>query len=145
MDLRFVLASDNSRIQKRFNMAYLSDECEYIPSYNIAPGDYTIVLTDYQKKIMHSYRFWMLIKPGKVITTIRAEGNRNLDDDPYYTGSKAIFLQPEFKTLIRTNRCLVLVDAIIIGHDENRPYLVYMRGKNRPFTLAGIYRTRKET
>ena len=68
---------------------------------------------------------------------VRAEGNRNINDDPFYTGSKAIFLQPELQTIIRTQRCLVLADAFVVNMEN--PHLVYMRNKKRPFAFAGVW------
>jgi putative SOS response-associated peptidase YedK len=70
---------------------------------------------------------------------IRAEGDRNAEDNSTYKGSKAIFLKPEFNRLIRYQRCLVLADAFVVGIDKNKPHLVYLRDKKRPFAFAGIW------
>ena len=74
---------------------------------------------------------------------MRAEGKRNLSDDPNYTGSKAIFLEPEFKSLIRSQRCLVIADGFILKSNK-KAYLIYLRDKKRPFAFAGIWNKSKD-
>ena len=74
---------------------------------------------------------------------VRAEGDRNSVDNPNYKGSKAIFLKPEFHRLIRYQWCLVLADAFVVSIDTGTPYLVYLRGKQRPFSFAGIWNRTK--
>ena len=156
---RFVLASNYNRIQSRYDMASLQEGETYIPSFNIVPdsGAYVIIpehniqpsllpfspsMQSYfeEKKPNISIRSFMFGLQGVERDTkyfIRAEGDRNINNDPNYTGSKAIFLQPKYKKIIREQRCLVLADAFIIGIEK--PYLVYMRGKQRPFTFAGVW------
>lgn len=135
----YILASHIERVAKRFSMARLpGSEC-YEPSYNISQGSTAYVITNSQTKDIRSFRFGITGLGKKfpdVTCFVRSEGNRNLKDDPFYTGSKAIFLQPELRTIIRSQRCLVLADAFIVG--EN-PHLVYLRHKKRPFAFAGIW------
>ena len=70
---------------------------------------------------------------------IRAEGDRNKNDDPDYAGSKAIFLKSEFSRIIRQQRCLVLADAFVVSIESKSPYVVYLRNKKRPFAFAGMW------
>ncbi|RIJ45508.1 SOS response-associated peptidase [Maribellus luteus] len=138
---RFILASNIDRVKARFNMAHFADAVTYEPNYNIAAGDEVYVITDAVKKEIHKFRFGLNVQKRNNIQTlhfIRAEGNRNLQDDPHYSGSRAIFLQPEFKQLIRQQRCMILADAFIVGIESN-PHLVYLRDKQRPFAFAGLY------
>ncbi len=134
----FVLASNFKRIENRFSMAKLPDLVDYKPSYNISVGDSCYIINNNQTKEIQSFEFGLRCNDS-ILPFVRSEGNRNLDDNPNYTGSKAIFLKPEYSRLIRFQRCLVLADALIIGISDNKPYLVYLRGKQRPFAFAGIW------
>lgn len=157
---RYVLASSYQRIRAKFDMASLPEGEEYIPAYNLAPGSPAYVLisglntnSDTRNLIPILQSYFEERKPTKVIRAfqwglqgvekntvnfIRAEGDRNLNNDPNYTGSKAIFLKPQYKRIIREQRCLVLVDAFIIGIDQ-KPYLVYLKDRKRPFGFAGLW------
>lgn len=159
---RFALASNYDSIQKRFDMASLPEGEEYSPSFNIALGGsaYVVVselnvqssqlniaprLRSYFEeskptKAIRSFRFGLQGVEKEKKYFIRAEGDRNLNNDSNYTGAKAIFLKPKYKRIIREQRCLVLADAFIVGL-EHKPYLVYMRNKKRPFAFAGVWNT----
>jgi len=141
---RFVLASDFKRIEARFSMAKLPDLVEYKPSYNINVGDSCYVINNNQTKEILSFEFGLRCSDS-ILPFVRAEGDRNLDDNPNYHGSKAIFLKPEFNRLIRYQRCLVLADAFVIGIGDKKPHLVYLRDKKRPFAFAGIWDRIKTT
>ena len=139
---RYILASSFDRISKRFNMARLPDSEGYEPSYNIGCGGIAYVITDEVTRKIYSFKFGIngLGRNFPEETCfIRAEGKRNLKDDPEYSGAKALFLQPELKTIIRTQRCLVLADAFVVGIEKCQPHLVYLREKKRPFAFAGIW------
>ena len=72
----------------------------------------------------------------------RSEGDQNKENDPSYKGSMGIIQKPMFRHAIRSQRCLVIVDAFIEGPQKeklSKPYLIYMRDKVRPFALAGIW------
>jgi putative SOS response-associated peptidase YedK len=133
----FTLASNMKRILSRHPRLELPDQEEYSPSYFIKPGDSSRIITGENPKLMQQFRFGLegfrTVQPF-----LRAEGNRNPEDDPNYSGSNAIFLQPGMNRLIRSRRCLVLVDAFITGKPE-APYLVYLRNKERPFCIAGLW------
>ena len=137
---KFILASDLNRITAKFNLAYFVGEVPYIPSFRIKPGEMSYVLNNYQKKEILHYQFGLsLPNHQQNIPFVRAEGTRNVDDNPSYTGSKAIFLSPDYNKLIRFQRCLVLADAFIVGLEHQNPHVIYLRGKNRPFAFAGLY------
>ena len=120
---RFLLASDFKRIEARFSMAKLPDLVEYKPSYNISVGDKCYVINNNQTKEIQLFEFGLMVK-GDALPFVRSEGDRNVDDNPSYKGSKAIFLKPEYNRLIRYQRCLVLADAFVIGIDDKKPHLV---------------------
>jgi putative SOS response-associated peptidase YedK len=139
---RFILASNFKRITERFNMASLVDADEYKPSYNHSTNDKCYVITNYQTKEILQFEFGIKVlhnNQTESVMFVRAEGNRNINDDPNYKGSKAIFLQPEFMNIIRQQRCLVLADAFVVGIEKENPFLVYLRYKRRPFAFAGIW------
>ncbi|MDX8340557.1 SOS response-associated peptidase [Draconibacterium sp. IB214405] len=157
---RYVLASSYQRIRSKFDMASLPEGEEYIPSYNIAPGNNAYVIIPglnesaeihgmspvirayYEErkpsKVIRSFSFGLQGVEKYTVNFIRAEGDRNLSNDPHYTGSKAIFLKPNYKKIIREQRCLVLADAFIVDIDK-KPHLVYMKNKKRPFGFAGLW------
>ena len=135
---RFILASDFKRIESRFSMAKLPELVDYTPSFNIAPGDKSYIINNNQTKEILLFDFGLRVN-DEVMPFVRAEGDRNAEDNPNYKGSKAIFLKPEFNRLIRYQRCLVLADAFVVGIENGNPYLVYLRGKQRPFSFAGIW------
>jgi len=119
-------------------MAKLPELIDYTPSYNIAPGDKCYIINNNQTKEILLFDFGLCVN-GDVMAFVRAEGDRNAEDNSNYKGSKAIFLKPEFNRLIRYQRCLVLADAFVVGIDENKPHLVYLRDKKMPFAFAGIW------
>jgi putative SOS response-associated peptidase YedK len=158
---RFVLASDYNRIRKKFDMASLPQDEEYIPSFNIAMDDSAYVVKSeqtintnalemplalqsfFQDKIptraIRSFKFGLLEVEHQTKYFIRSEGDRNLINDPNYTGSKAIFLNHKYKRIIREQRCLVLADAFIVG--KEKPYLVYLKRDKKAFGMAGLWNT----
>jgi putative SOS response-associated peptidase YedK len=135
---RYLLVSDIKRIQSQLGIAKIPCSSPYIPSYNIGFDDEAYVMANYQTKEMEPFKFG-LKGIGETKYFVRAEGKRNLNDDPRYSGSNAIFLMPEFSKIIRSQRCLVLADAFVVGLDNNAPQLIYMRDKQRPFAFAGIW------
>lgn len=139
---RFILASNFKRIESRFSMAKLPELIDYNPSYNIASGNKSYIINNNQTKEILLFDFGLRFN-SDVMPFVRAEGDRNAEDNPNYHGSKAIFLKPEFNRLIRYQRCLVLADAFVVGIETDHPYLVYLRGKQRPFSFAGIWNKSK--
>jgi len=133
----FVLASNLKRIQSRHPQVELPEPENYISNYNIKPGDSSWIITNESPRLLQQFDFG-LKGFRSVQPFLRAEGNRNPDNDPNYSGSNAIFLQPGINKLIRFRRCLVLADAFITGKPDS-PYLVYLRNKKRPFCFAGIW------
>ena len=72
----------------------------------------------------------------------RAEGNKNPKNDPLFSGGKAIFMKPSFKRPLISQRCIIIADAYVEWSTVTRqPYLVYLRDRERPFGMAGLYDT----
>ena len=89
-------------------------------------------------RAIRKFKFGLMGVEKSITYFIRSEGDRNLSNDPNYTGSKAIFLNNRYKIVIREQRCLVLADAFIIGINK-KPFLVYLKDHNRPFGMAGLW------
>ncbi len=143
---QYILASNLIRITKRFNITSPIDSSLYTPSFKIIPGNNSNIIRSNQVKKLEQASFGLKSLSSKLhegVSFVRSEGKRNLSDDPNYTGSKAIFLEPEFKSLIRSQRCLVIADGFILK-SNNKAYLIYLRNKKRPFAFAGIWNKSKD-
>ena len=142
MDFKFVLVSSLDVIEKKFNAQPCPGLVVMTKAYSVGCGDASYVITD--PNSIQVFRYGLtphFAKEQLNITAARSEGNKNKIDDPGYNGSKAIFLQPEFMKPIFSQRCIVVADAYYVLSNKNQPYLVYLRNKNRPFGIAGLYDT----
>lgn len=141
---RYILIQKAEVLEKRFGVI-VPDTVNLVPSYNIAPGKFAPVITDDHPREIQLFRFGMtpswMTKP-RLFINARAEGDHNPDNNPAYTGAKGIITKPAFRKAIRNQRCLVPADAFIEGPEKeklNKPYLVYLQDKVRPFAFAGIW------
>ncbi len=130
MNLKFVLVSSLEVIEKRFYAKPRLGLGEIPKSYNNGGGDQSNLITDPNsiQVFKHGLTPHFAQEPMNIMTA-RAEGNKNKDDNPGYSGSKAIFLQPEFRNPIFFKRCIVVADAYFTRWDKNLPYLVYIQRK----------------
>lgn len=141
---RFVLVQKLEKIASRFDVE-IPDILDYKPGYNISPGKYSLVITDRSPNTIENMRFGLTpfwSKKNMLLINARAEGDRNKDNKPDYKGAKDIISKPAFRKAIRSQRCLVIADAFIEGSTANGlddPYVVYLKGKKRPFAFAGIW------
>lgn len=141
---RYVLVQKLEVLEKRFNVK-APEGFEYRPAYNISPGNYAPVITDENPKTLSLFRFGMTpfwAKKSMFLINARTEGDHNPENDPEYKGARGIITKPAFRKPVRSQRCLVLADAFIEGTKEeklNKPFLVYLRNKDRPFAFAGIW------
>ncbi len=142
MCTKYVLASELSCIETRFNVRISSSGIPIPKLYSFSTVDYSYVITSENPHELQVLKFGMTpfyaTQPMDIINA-RAEGDKNIRNDPSYNGSMAIFLQTAFKKPIQSQRCLVITDAYYEWSDRNKPYLVYLQNRNRPFTIAGIY------
>ncbi len=140
---RYVIASRVEIIEKRFRVERKFDD--FRPNYNVSPGEQVPIITDEEPKSLQLAEFGFTPSWSKKRTYVfnaRAEGDRNKENDPTYTGPLGIKDKPYFRNAIRYKRCLVIADAFIEGTIKERlskPYLVYLRKKERPFAFAGIW------
>lgn len=139
---KFVLASDLQRIEARFNAHLDPNTVERSKLYAVSGGDDTYVITCQDPHLIQVFKFGMTpfyAKEPMNLVNARVEGDKNSGDDPYYNGSKAIFLNQAFRKPIHFQRCLVIADAYYEWSDQNKPYLIYLQNKTRPFAFAGLY------
>lgn len=141
---RYILIQKAEVLEKRFGVV-VPNTIQLLPSYNIGPGKMAPVITNDHPHEIQLFRFGMtpswMTKPGLYINA-RAEGDHNSDNNPNYSGAKGIITKPVFRKPIRSQRCLVPADAFIEGPEKeklDKPYVVYLRDKVRPFAFAGIW------
>ncbi len=141
---RYILIQKAEVLEKRFGVR-ISDTINLVPSYNIGPGKFAPVITNDRPYEIQLFRFGMtpswMTKPTLFINA-RAEGDHNSDNNPNYNGAKGIITKPAFRKPIRSQRCLIPADAFIEGPEKeklNKPYVVYLKDKVRPFAFAGIW------
>ncbi len=142
---RYVIVTKVKEVEKRFNVQAGSEAAYFSPRYNLGPGSSGLVITDKDPQQLQLFTFgytpfWS--KKRLYIFNARAEGDRNKENDPDYKGAREIFLKPMFRHSIRTKRCLIPADAFIEGPEReklSKPYVVYLREKQRPFAFAGVW------
>lgn len=146
---RYVITAEVSSIEKRFNLS-LKSEIEIIPNYNVGPGQFAPVILNHNPKELILSRFgytpsWKE-KSSRLTINARVDNkDTNPNDDMNYFkrgGSPGIFHHKYWSSAIRNQRCIVIADAFYEGSKEdklNKPYLVHMRNKQRPFAMAGVW------
>jgi len=141
---RYVEVQKVEVIEKRFNVK-APPEFPFEGNYNIGPGSLAPVITSDKPRQLQLFRFGMTpfwAKKPMYLFNARSEGDKNKENDPKYTGSKEIFKKPSFRKAIRSQRCLVPADAFIEGTTKeklSKPYVVYLKDRERPFAFAGIW------
>lgn len=141
---RFILVQKLEKLEARFNVTAIP-ELSFTPSYNISPGKTSLIISSdspdkIQTAVFGLTPFWA--KKPMYLFNARAEGDRNKENDPNFRGAKDIINKPSFRKPIRSQRCLVPADAFIEGTTEeglSKPFLVFLKNKQRPFVFAGIY------
>lgn len=138
----FLLVSNLETIENKFHFRINDYTQPIATNYKIGCNDLTYVVTCQNPHEIQTMRFgytphWSK-KPVDILNA-RAEGDKNPFDDPCYDGARAIFQNNAFKRSIQTQRCLVFADAFYAQNSQNKPFLVYLEGKVRPFAFAGVY------
>jgi len=147
---RYIIVQTVQKIEKRFNLAETPEDINYQPSYNVGPGKLAPVITSDKPKQLQMFEFGLTphwSKKKMYLFNARSEGKRNQENDPNYKGAKDIITMPAFRKPIRSQRCLVIADAFYEGpalEKLSKPYLVYLKNKQRPFAFAGIWDTWKD-
>lgn len=141
---RYVQVSKLEVLEKRFEAEATQPEW-WQPNANVTPGTRAPIITSDAPKSIQWYQFGFRPSWGTaqmMFLNARAEGDHNPENDPGYRGAKGIIQKPSFRKAIRSQRCLVLADAFIEGPFDRKlsePYLVYLKGKERPFAMAGVW------
>lgn len=141
---RFILIQDAISLKNRFQTD-IPEGVSLKPSYNISPGQNTVVITGERPHELQLYRFGLTpswAQKPMLLINVRSEGDNNPNNDPDYSGEMAIFNKPAFRKPILSQRCLIPADAYIEGTTTeklNKPYVIYLRNKVRPFAFAGIW------
>ncbi len=141
---RYTVVSKIEQIEKRFNVR--SPLREFI-NPNVTIGELAPIITKEKPKELQFFQFGLTphwAKKQMYVFNARNEGERNKENAPDYRGNMGIMLKPMFKGLIRSQRCLVVADAIIEGSKEeglSKPYLIFPKDKKRPFAMAGVWDT----
>jgi len=139
MPQKYVLASELIKISNHFNLEH--SQQDFVNHLIIKPGGQSLIITQENPNQISVSTFGMtpsLSKQPMQIIHARAEGDKNPDNDPNYSGSKAIFLKKTFRNPLFNKRCIVIADAFI-AYGGNQPWLAYLKDKKRPFGMAGLY------
>lgn len=141
---RFILVQNTVSLKNRFKVD-IPEGFDLKPSYNISPGQKSAVITGDKPGELQLFRFGLTphwARKPMLLINARSEGDNNPEDDPEFSGPMAIFDKPAFRKPIRSQRCLVPADAYIEGTTAeklNKPYVIYLRNKERPFSFAGVW------
>ncbi|MGB0422947.1 MAG: SOS response-associated peptidase [Flavobacteriales bacterium] len=141
---RYVTVSKLTTIEKRFNVKATQPD-HYVVNTNVSHGNLAPVITGHQPSELQFFQFGFTPSWAKkqfYMINARGEGDFNKEDSPNYSGQQGIVNKPMFRKSIRSQRCLVVADAFIEGPKKEKlsqPYVVYLKDKKRPFSLAGIW------
>ncbi len=139
---KFILASSLETIERKFSIV-ASTRLDWDPGIVVSPGEESLIITQQNPKELTLSKFGMTpvwAKQPMNLINARAEGNKNPDNNPLYTGGRAIFMKPAYKRPLVNQRCIVIADAFIEWSSKTKqPYLIYLRNRDRPFGMAGLY------
>ena len=141
---RYISIQTIETLEKRFRIK-VPDGIDYKPSYNISPGSLAPVITNDKPRTLQIFEFGFtpaFAEKKKYLFNARAEGRNNTDNKENLSGAKGIIYTKSFQSAIRNKRCLVVADAFYEGPKTEKlkkPYLFYLKNKQRPFCFAGIW------
>jgi putative SOS response-associated peptidase YedK len=137
----YQITSSTDKILSRFSIS-LNEYTNPIKSAcTIIKGTKGYVITSESDRELRRMKFGFTPHWAKTpmdILTARAEGDKNLDNDPYYNGPNSIFLKPAFKKAIQHYRCLVVADSYIENSSKEQQFIRFPEN-NFPIVFAGIY------
>lgn len=136
----FIIFSSLDSISNRFGVS-AGARLEWDSITLVSEGRTALVLTQQKPRELAVSAFGLIpgwSKQPRRWLYARAEGNKNPANDAHFTGSKAIFMNPVFRKPLFRQRCAVVSDALVIWH-QKQPWLVYLRERQRPFVMAGVY------
>lgn len=127
---RFTLYVDSKKLNTVFHLT--NNIFDYVPRYNIAPGQYIPVITLHAGGRVFSYMKWGLVPHWAKDVKI---GSRLIN-----ARSETIDSKPAFKTSFRHRRCLIPADGFYEWKKNNGRQPMYVSIPDRPvFAFAGIW------
>ena len=138
----FIIVSSAEQARSRYQLK-LGAQNVPIKSPSLVSGtDLVWVVTSKEPGTLQSMRFGFTSYRSDTRTDLLNIPTNTLpreEDDSEYDRLMYIFMKPSFCAPINSQRCVVLVDALLVTSPENVHYLIYMKNKERPFAMAGIY------
>lgn len=143
MPRKYILASNLETIEARFGCR-APLHLEWAPAIVVSPGDASLIVTWQKQSELTLSSFGMTpvwAKSSMQLINARAEGDKNPDNNPAFSGSKAIFMKPAFQKPLFSQRCIVIADAFIEWSSGilPKPYLCFLREHRHPIGFAGLY------
>jgi putative SOS response-associated peptidase YedK len=135
----FGLVSKSEVIEKKFNVS-LEEKLWYTPNYNLRPSDQMLFLSSAKPDEFLNFRYGMTPSGSiheKIIFEAPVEKGSHQLNDP--TIKKDIILNKDFRKQIREQRGILPVDYLIVQNTEGKPFLLYMKDKQRPFGIACLW------
>lgn len=136
---KIILYSSTDDILKRYTIAINDYTLPIFTHQETGNGLSTYVITSESNHELQRMKFGFTphwAKDSMNLLTARAEGDKNVANDPFYNGPNSIFLKPAFKKAIQHYRCLVVADGFIC-QSSGKQLPIYLTEK--PSVLAGIY------
>ena len=133
---RYTIASKTEVIEARFNIC--ANYKNFKPVYNVSPGMMVPAITSDEPHKLQLLRFGLIPSYARkevCYPEVRIEGPRK---EP---GKAGIIFSPPYAEHVRTKRCLIPADSFFTNYlnDKKTPHVVFMREKERPFLMAGIW------
>jgi putative SOS response-associated peptidase YedK len=145
MPSRYIISTTPEAIESKFALPPQSIKVE--SNFNISPGQLAPVITSDKPYEIQLIKFGLTpfwAKSKMNFCNARAEGDANAEDNPTFRGAAGIILKKAFRKPIRSQRCIVIASAFIVGNallGLSKPYLVYLRNHQNPFAMAGVWDT----
>ncbi len=135
----FGLLKERITLERKFEVM-MPETVSYTPNYNFRPGDMMPFVSSHRAHEISSFRFGMTpgsYKEESLILEAPLEGDRHISDDGIL--KKGIIQSPLFRKQIREQRGVLPVDYFIVQSTSQKPYLVFLKDKKRPFGLACVW------
>ncbi len=137
----YQIARSTDKILSRFSLSLNEYTIPINGKCIVEKGSTGYVITSENERELRRMRFGLTPHWAKTpmdILTARAEGDKNLDNDPCYNGPNSIFLKPAFRKAIQQYRCLVVADSYIEEFNKQQQLITFSEN-NFPGVFAGIY------
>lgn len=137
----YQIKSSTEKILSRFSISLNEYTLPINVPYTVEKGAMGYVITSENERELRRIKFGLTpywSKKPMDILTARAEGDKNMDNDPCYSGPNQIFLKPAFKKAIQNYRCLVVADQYT-EFSLKQPLEIALSENNFPVVFAGIY------